>query len=102
MSDKSFLEKDGHVVWLSPATAKHIRNKHGILELDAFIRDTLREPTAILRSKWEPDTRLYFKASGHLYKAVIVAWASRRIKTAHLMRAIEGGEAIWRAPSDSG
>jgi hypothetical protein len=102
LSDKSYLEKDGHVVRLSPATAKHIREKHGILDLDTFIAEALREPTAILHSKWEPDTRLYFKASGHLYKAVIVAWASRRIKTAHLMRAIEGGDAIWRAPSDSG
>lgn len=98
MSGKPFHEKDGHVVWLSASTEEHIRTKHKILDPAAFIADTLTEPVAVLQSKWEPDTRIYFKMTGHLYKAVIVSWARRRIKTAHVMRTIEGGEILWRAP----
>lgn len=97
MTGKPFREKDGQVVWLLPQTERHIQDKHGLIEAEAFIADTLSNPIAILRSKWEPDTRIYFKASGHLYQAVIVSWLQRRIKTAHLMRRIEGGDMLWHA-----
>lgn len=100
MSGKSFREKDGQLVWLSVATEEHIRTKHRIFDPVAFIADTLADPVAVLQSKWEPDTRIYFKTAGHLYKAVIASWTQRRIKIAHFMRTVEGGETVWRVPHD--
>ncbi len=91
MLGKSFVDNNGHRLWLSQITEEHIRTKHQIPEPGAFIRDVLAEPVAILRSKWEAETRIYFKPFGQLYKAVVVSWNHRRIKTAHLMRKIEGG-----------
>ena len=98
MSGTSFRDHEGGVLWLSPATEVHIRDKHRLTDTKRFITETLAQPIAILRSKWEPDTRIYFKPAGRYYQAVIVAWTARRIKTAHLMRHIEGVDRLWSAP----
>ena len=98
MTGKSFRDHEGNLLWLSPSTEAHIREKHRLPDIAGFIADTLAQPITILRSKWERDTRIYFKPSGRYYQAVIVAWTARRIKTAHLMRTIEGGDRLWNAP----
>ena len=97
--NRAFHDKDGAILWLSAATELHIKEKHRIQDTVGFITQTLREPVAILQSKWEAGTRIYFKPTGHLYQAVVVSWTQRRIKTAHLMRAIEGGQPLWRDPN---
>lgn len=92
-------DKDRKRFHLSPATIRHIKYFHKIDNPEGFVEKILKLPLAIIESKWQEDTYLYYSQRGkQLYRVVVVDTAHKRIKTAYVERKIKEGKLIWVSP----
>ncbi|MBN2097563.1 MAG: hypothetical protein JW714_03675 [Candidatus Omnitrophica bacterium] len=92
-------DKDSKKFYLSSGTIKHIKYFHKIDNPESFVKRVLKSPLAIVESKWEENTYLYYAQKGkQLYSVVVVDTTHKRIKTAYLERKIKEGKVIWVSP----
>lgn len=92
-------DKDKRRFYLSPGTIKHIKYFHKIDNPEGFIRVVLKSPLAIIESKWEAKTDLYYAQRGKgSYRVVVVDTTHNRIKTAYMERKIKEGKIKWISP----
>lgn len=93
------VDKDKKQFHLSPATIRHIKYFHKIDNPKSFVERTLKAPLAIIESKWEKKTYLYYaRKEKRLYRVAVVDMVHNRIKTAYVERKIKEGKVIWISP----
>jgi len=91
-------DKDDNEFILYDETWQHIRMFHPEITGVEDIETVLQDPDVIMRSNWDPDSILYYKRHGHLYRVVVVQIVEKRIKTTLTERRIKEGEIVWLNP----
>lgn len=91
-------DKDGNEFALYDETWRHIRQFHPEISRVEIIESVLLEPDVMMRSSWDPNSLLYYRRCGHLYRVVVVQTEERRIKTTLTERKIKEGEIVWLNP----